>query len=136
MKTTNPLLEISGDKVDGGELVGRRPSEVPPQFLSLKFTAQNPMRAIRAKCLDCCCSNAAEVRKCVATHSHCGLSGLPPIRSEKAASFPKTRSKGALRSLNASIKGISSQTLERLDEICAPDPGCHRDRALFQATEL
>jgi hypothetical protein len=51
-------------------------------------------------------------------------------------SFLKTRSKGALRSLNASIKGISSQTLERLDEICAPDPGCHRDRALFQATEL
>jgi hypothetical protein len=67
MKTTDPSLEISGDKIDGGELVGRRPSDVPSEVLSLNFSAQNPMKAIRAKCLDCCCGNAAEVRKCVAT---------------------------------------------------------------------
>ena len=61
------LLEISGDKIDGGELVGVRPSDVPLEILSLKFRAQNPLRAVRAKCLDCCCGNTAEVRKCVAT---------------------------------------------------------------------
>jgi hypothetical protein len=63
----DPLLEISGDKIDGGELVGVRPSDVPSESLSLKFRAQNPLRAVRAKCLDCCCGNTAEVRKCVAT---------------------------------------------------------------------
>jgi hypothetical protein len=68
---SNSLLEISQDKIDGGDLVGRRPSDVPSEFLYLNFRAQNPMKAIRAKCLDCCCGNAAEVRKCVATD--CGL---------------------------------------------------------------
>lgn len=61
------LLEISEDTADGRELVGRRPSEVPSAFLALNFRAQNPLKAIRAKCVDCCCGNAAEVRKCVAT---------------------------------------------------------------------
>ena len=60
------LLEISGDKTDGGELVGRRPSDVPSEILARNFTAQKPLKAIRAKCIDCCCGNAAEVRKCVA----------------------------------------------------------------------
>jgi hypothetical protein len=63
----NPLLEISGDKADGGGLVGRKPDEITPEALSLNFWAKNPLRAIRAKCIDCCCGNAAEVRKCVAT---------------------------------------------------------------------
>ncbi len=30
-----------------------------------------PMRAIRAKCLECCCGSAAEVRRC--TIPHCSL---------------------------------------------------------------
>jgi hypothetical protein len=64
---SNPLLEMSGDNTDGGQAVGRRPSDVPSEFLSANFSAQNPMKAIRAKCLDCCCGNAAEVRKCTAT---------------------------------------------------------------------
>jgi hypothetical protein len=61
------LLEISGDKVDGGELVGQRPDQVDSKFLSLNSSAQKPLAAIRQKCLDCCCGNASEVRKCVAT---------------------------------------------------------------------
>lgn len=28
---------------------------------------QNPVKAIRAKCLDCCCGNAAEVKLCPIT---------------------------------------------------------------------
>ena len=61
------LLEISGDRIDGGELVGQRPDQVDLKFLCLNFSAQKPMQAIRQKCLDCCCGNASEVRKCVAT---------------------------------------------------------------------
>jgi hypothetical protein len=60
------LLEISPYQADEGELIGKHPSDVPSQILTLKFRAQNPSKAIREKCLDCCCGNAAEVRKCVA----------------------------------------------------------------------
>jgi len=67
MNKQNPLLEISASKNDEGELVGKIPAEVPLEFLSLAYRAQNPVKAIRAKCLDCCCAQADEVRKCVAT---------------------------------------------------------------------
>ena len=67
MKKQNPLLEISASKNDNGEWVGRIPAEVPSEILSRRFSAQNPVKAIRARCLDCCCSDASEVRKCVAT---------------------------------------------------------------------
>ena len=59
------FLEISPFQTDEGELIGKHPSDVSPQILSLKFRAQNPLKAIREKCLDCCCGNATEVRKCV-----------------------------------------------------------------------
>ena len=59
-------MEISPFQADEGELIGKHPSDVPSEILSLKFSAQNPLKAIREKCLDCCCGNAAEVRKCVA----------------------------------------------------------------------
>src|SRR5215471_6252336 len=60
------LFEISPFQSDEGELIGKHPSEVGSEILSLKFRAQNPLKAIREKCLDCCCGKAAEVRKCVA----------------------------------------------------------------------
>jgi hypothetical protein len=60
------LLEISPFQSDKGELIGKHPSDVSTPILSLNFRAQNPLRAIREKCLDCCCGNAAEVRKCTA----------------------------------------------------------------------
>jgi hypothetical protein len=53
------LLEISPFQADDGELIGKHPSDVPSQILSLNFRAQNPLKAIREKCLDCCCANAA-----------------------------------------------------------------------------
>ena len=59
------FLEISAYPADESELIGKHPGDVPSQILSLKFRAQNPLKAIRDKCLDCCCGNAAEVRKCV-----------------------------------------------------------------------
>jgi len=57
------LLAISGDKSDGGELVGKDPRKVSPSDLSLLFRARSPLKALRARCLDCCCGNSAEVRK-------------------------------------------------------------------------
>jgi hypothetical protein len=60
------LLEISPFQSDDGELIGKYPSDVPLEILSLKFRAQNPLKAIRERCLDCCCGNSSEVRKCTA----------------------------------------------------------------------
>ena len=83
------FLEISPFKADEGELIGKHPAEMPAQILSLKFRAQNPLKAIRDKCLDCCCGNAAEVRKCVAFD--CGLwpfrMGMNPFRKKRALSL-------------------------------------------------
>lgn len=68
MREQNPLLENSPFKNDNGELVGRVPAKVPLELLSLNFRVQNPLKALRARCLDCCCNDASEVRKCVATN--------------------------------------------------------------------
>lgn len=68
MSQRNPLLEISPFEIDDGQLVGRVPAEVSPEILAEKFSAQNPLKAIRARCLDCCAGDASEVRKCVATN--------------------------------------------------------------------
>ena len=65
----NPLLEVSPDATDCGALVGRHPDAPSPADyaaagLDLSVTA---MRAVRAKCLDCCSGQPGEVRKCAAT---------------------------------------------------------------------
>jgi hypothetical protein len=79
------FLEISTYQADEGELIGKHPSDVPSDFLSLKFRAQNPLKAIREKCVDCSCGNAAEVRKCVAVD--CALwpfrMGTNPFRKKR-----------------------------------------------------
>ncbi len=66
MSQEDPLLEISPYEVDGDELVGKVPADVPSEILARVFRAQNPVKAIRARCIDCCCGDASEVRKCVA----------------------------------------------------------------------
>ena len=67
MSKLDPLLEISASKNDNDELVGKAPAEVPLEILLRAFSAQNPVKAIRARCLDCCCDQPSEVRKCVST---------------------------------------------------------------------
>jgi hypothetical protein len=88
------LLEKSPFEIDGGELVGRRPEDVPSELLVLKFRAQNPLKAFREKCLDCCCGNATEVRKCVAVD--CALwpfrMGTNPFRKRREFSPEQKRS--------------------------------------------
>lgn len=66
MNRQNPFLEISPFRIDGGERVGRLPADVNPEILRENFRAQIPLKAIRARCLDCCCGDNSEVRKCVA----------------------------------------------------------------------
>jgi hypothetical protein len=62
----HPLLQVS--KGDDGSLIGRHPSDVPTEILALYFRERKALKAIRAKCLDCCCGNAAEARKCTAVN--------------------------------------------------------------------
>jgi len=59
------FLEISPLAADGGELVGKHPKEVPSEILAGYYPEKNPLKALRARCLDCCCGSASEVRKCV-----------------------------------------------------------------------
>jgi hypothetical protein len=49
------LLAVSEENSDGGELVGRDPREVPSEILLCYHKAKSPLRAIRERCLDCCC---------------------------------------------------------------------------------
>jgi hypothetical protein len=59
-------LEVSPYPVDGGEKIGKLPRSMELQELRDLGGPQTPIRAIRAKCLDCSGGNAAEVRKCTA----------------------------------------------------------------------
>jgi hypothetical protein len=87
------LLEISPFQADDGELIGKHPADVSSEILSLNFRVQKPLKAIREKCIDCCCGNAAEVRKCVATN--CALwpfrMGTNPFRKKRKLSAGERR---------------------------------------------
>jgi hypothetical protein len=60
-------LEPSPILADGGAQVGKLPASIPLQDLRDLGHPESPIKAIRAKCLDCSGSNDAEVRKCTAT---------------------------------------------------------------------
>ena len=82
------FLEKSPYLADEGELIGKHPGDVPLEILSQKFRAQIPSRPFGGV-LDCCCGNAAEVRKCVAVD--CALwpfrMGTNPFRKKRELSF-------------------------------------------------
>jgi len=59
------FLEISGTISDGGTWIGKDPRRIPTEILAQRFAAKNPLRALRARCLDCCCGQPNEVRKCI-----------------------------------------------------------------------
>lgn len=60
-------LQTSPFEADNGERIGKVPTDLSKDELALLGHPQSPAKAIRAKCLDCCGENAAEVRKCTAT---------------------------------------------------------------------
>lgn len=62
----HPFLTPSPYESDDGHLIGRDPRTISEdEWLTVSGGVLVGMKAIRAKCLDCCCDNAAEVRKCV-----------------------------------------------------------------------
>lgn len=53
--------------LDGAYEVGRDPrSMTPAEFSALGHRKVPPVKALRNRCLDCCCGQLGEVRKCVA----------------------------------------------------------------------
>lgn len=60
------FLEPSPHQADAGALIGRIPLSIGRETLLTLDGPTTPMRAIRAKCLDCCAGGLSEVRKCTA----------------------------------------------------------------------
>ncbi len=48
-------------------LVGRDPRDMPLEDLRHLGHPTSPVKAIRAKCIDCCADQQSEVRRCVST---------------------------------------------------------------------
>ncbi|NAZ37189.1 hypothetical protein [Rubellimicrobium sp. CFH 75288] len=72
----HPFLAPSPYEADGGHLIGRDPRTIPAhEWRAVMPDPLVGLAAIRAKCLDCCGGNAAEVRKCV-----CVACPLWPLR--------------------------------------------------------
>jgi hypothetical protein len=69
-RLTTDLRQVSPYPIDGGELIGIDPRKVPLQILSRYHSEKNPLKALRARCLDCCCGVASEhaVTKCLEGH--------------------------------------------------------------------
>ncbi len=61
------LLETSQSGADGGELIGRDPRSISVnEFHQAGIDSAPILAVLRARCLDCCCYQPDEVRKCVA----------------------------------------------------------------------
>ena len=63
--TQNTYLEPSPYAIDEENLIGKSPRSVSKADLLALGHPTSPGKAIRAKCLDCCCGSESEVRKCV-----------------------------------------------------------------------
>jgi len=98
MSTDDPLLEFSPFDADEGHLIGRRPEDVPLEILAEKFRDKNPLKAIRARCLDCCCDQPSEVRKCTAADcpSWPFRMGKNPFRKKPVLSKKERQRRAAL----------------------------------------
>jgi hypothetical protein len=72
----HPLLMMSPYESDCGNAIGRDPRTLTVEdFAAHLPDVQVGLRAVRAKCIDCCGGSAAEVRKCTAV-----LCPLWPLR--------------------------------------------------------
>ena len=59
-------LETSPYTVDAGEKIGKIPTKISKVALKALQAPSTPIKAIRARCLDCSGGQHSEVRKCVA----------------------------------------------------------------------
>jgi hypothetical protein len=100
------LRQLSPFPADGGELIGKGPREVPLPILSRYHREKNPLKALRARCLDCCCGNASEVRKCTAVEcpSWAFRMGTNPFREKRVLSADQ---KAALADRLARARGAA-----------------------------
>jgi hypothetical protein len=87
------LRQVSPYEGDEGELIGKDPREVPSETLALYHREKNPLKALRARCLDCCCGQASEVRKCTAVTcpSWPFRMGANPFREKRVLSEEQKR---------------------------------------------
>ena len=87
------LREPSTFSGDEGELVGKDPRKLSGETLSLYFRAKNPLKALRERCLDCCCGQQSEVRKCTAVNcpSWPFRMGTNPFRQKRVMSADQKR---------------------------------------------
>ena len=65
MMNRTAYLERSPYEADCGELVGKDPRKIARALLGQLGSPESPIKAIRAKCLDCSGNSEGEVRKCV-----------------------------------------------------------------------
>ena len=63
----NLFLMVSPQESDGGDLVGVNPLFLAKETILELGHPTSPIKAIRARCLDCSGGNSSEVRKCTAT---------------------------------------------------------------------
>ena len=105
-KAETDLLEMSPFGADRCELVGKHPKDVPSNILSDYYTTKNPLKAIRERCLDCCCSQPSEVRKCVAVDcpSWPFRIGVNPFRKKQQLSEEQKQRRAAQLRAGAEAK--------------------------------
>lgn len=58
-------LKVSPYENDAGNLIGKQPSEISKEDLQALGHPESPIKAIRAKCVDCSGGIESEARKCV-----------------------------------------------------------------------
>lgn len=58
-------LEVSPWESDDGQMIGKHPKEVGVSGLKALGHPVSVIKAVRAKCLDCCGGHPGEVRKCL-----------------------------------------------------------------------
>lgn len=87
------FLQPSPYEADDGNHIGADPRTIPQADLLELGGPTSPGKAIRAKCLDCCCGNAAEVRRCVSIR--CALwpyrMGKNPFHAQSGKTKPFPR---------------------------------------------
>ncbi len=80
-----------------GTAIGRDPRSMDYRALQAHFGPPRPLlKAIRDKCLDCCCGSQGEVAKCTATDCplwpyRMGKNTLRPKRKATPGSFDKSQ---------------------------------------------
>jgi hypothetical protein len=87
------LRQISPFPGDEGELIGCDPRELPLAILSAYHAEKNPLKALRARCLDCCCGSSSEVCKCTAVNCPAWpfRMGVNPFRQKRKLSDDRRR---------------------------------------------